>query len=267
MMQRRFENQAPQLSFTSDFHELLEGDLRPGAPLTIRYDPDRLAPLQGYIFGDDRWQIMAHLRFVDQGPVTDLQLRGPLTALPDRDPMGQGAMLTASTVIPREARFLEVWVSGEMPDGTHWDSDYGYNYWFRFPYLDLYIVSAEVVPHDRGDARFTLSVTSVPEVDAVRVRYSDITTRVRVKREENLREGLRTAEGRRRWEFDDGVALTALIRFKLYYWTGGRRYKDDNSGQYYTADRPDLREEVPPPPKALVGAAHDWQTKLKSSST
>ncbi|HWR49855.1 MAG TPA: DUF6209 family protein [Bryobacteraceae bacterium] len=261
-MQRRFENRPAQISFTSDFHELLQGDLRPSAGLTLRYDPDRLVPPGDYVFGDSSWPITAHLRYSDQGPLTEMPLRGPVTPVPDRDPMGQGSMLTASTAVPAEARFVELWVSGQMSDGLHWDSDYGRNYWFRFPYADIHIESAIVLPRERGQAQFILDVRGVPEIERVSVRFFNAAASVPVRREEQLREAQRTAEGRRRWTLEDQVAPTSLVKFKMYYWIEGRRYKDDNSGAYYTADRPDLREEVPALPDALVAAARAWSEKL-----
>src|SRR5687767_7893957 len=107
-MERRFAYSPAQISFTSDFHELLQGDLRPGKSLTLRYDPDRLSPAAEYTFGDPRWPIVAHLRYTDRGAVTDLFLEGLVTPVPDRDPMGQGSMLTASTVVPTDAAFVEL---------------------------------------------------------------------------------------------------------------------------------------------------------------
>lgn len=40
-MQRHSSGSSPQLTFTSDFHELVQGDLVPG-PCVIRYDPLRI---------------------------------------------------------------------------------------------------------------------------------------------------------------------------------------------------------------------------------
>lgn len=262
-MQRRFKDGVPQISFTSDFHELLEGDLRPGISLTLRYDPDRLSPPPEYAFGDPQWPVFAQLRFLDQGPVTTLRLKGPVTPLPDRDPTGQGSMLKATTAVPADAQFVEVWFYGEMPNGRRWDSEYGANFWFGFPYQDLRTVSAIVTPRAHQDARFQLNVSSIPAVQAVSVRFYDMSSRIRVKREEHLRLGGPLSHSQE-WTFETAVAPAAFIRFKLYYWIAGRRFKDDNSGQYYVADRPDVQEHIPPPPPALVSAARDWKQKLGS---
>ena len=44
MTKRAFEGLPPQITFTSDFHELMRGDLRPGTDMRLRYDPARIVP-------------------------------------------------------------------------------------------------------------------------------------------------------------------------------------------------------------------------------
>ncbi len=53
------------------------------------------------------------------------------------------------------------------------------------------------------------------------------------------------------------VPAGAVVRFKLFYWVGGVRFKDDDGGHYYLAPTPD-DEAIPPPPSALLAAASDW---------
>lgn len=262
-MRRRYLGQAPQISFTSDFHELLVGDLQPGTGLKLRYDPDRLSPPPSYKFAEPRFPVFAKARFLENGAVTVLTLTGLLTSTPDRDPTGQGSMLTGTLDVPRDAQFVELWFEGHMPDGTHWDSDYGQNFWFRFPYADLQ-VTATVLRRD-ALARFRVEVTSVNEVERVAVRFVDLTRgATEAPREEPLQLTALTEERRRLWTYETSVDSSALIRFKLYYWIVGRRFKDDNSGQYYLADHPDLVERAPQLPQALVEAARYWQQRLKT---
>jgi hypothetical protein len=47
------------------------------------------------------------------------------------------------------------------------------------------------------------------------------------------------------------------VQFKLYYWIGEVRYKDDDSGLYYLAHQGEP-ERVPPPPAALAQAVKAW---------
>ena len=262
-MLRRYIGQAPQVSFTSDFHELLEGDLRPGVTLKLRYDPDRLSPPPGYAFADPSWPVFAHAQFLENGVIAARALTANPTTVPDRDAMGQGSMLTGTVEVPTDAQFVELWFCGDMPDGIHWDSDYGKNFWFRFPYADLEVTAAVV--QRATSAQFRVEVTSISDVQRVTVRYYDMAGGANpVRREESLARGSLTPAGRRLWGYEKPVAASALIRFKLYYWILDRRFKDDNSGYYYVADRPDLGERVPPPPAALLEAARDWEQRLSS---
>jgi hypothetical protein len=85
-------------------------------------------------------------------------------------------------------------------------------------------------------------------------RLYDMRAGVASRREGSLQGVADLEDNRRTWRYEESVAAGALIRFKLYYWLLGRRFKDDNSGRYYVADRPELQEHVPPPPEALVAA-------------
>lgn len=261
-MKRRLEDRPAQISFTSDYHELVEGDLRAGKPLAVRYDPDRVNPPHDYMFGDPRWPFTATFRFLKEGPVTRVLLEGELTPLPDRDPMGQGSMLTASVDVPGGAQFIEMWFKGELSDGAHWDSEHGNNFWFRFPYQDIPVITGTVTPNPDGMADLRIAIETDEVVHGVVIRYYDMSTRVRVKREEALSQTGRTAGGHLQWQYSEQVAADAIIRFKLYYWVSNRRYKDDNSSEYYIAERPEMRQLVPPPPEALVVAARAWQEKF-----
>ena len=44
MIERLWLGKPAEISFTCDFHELVAGDLRPGAALLLRYDPHRIVP-------------------------------------------------------------------------------------------------------------------------------------------------------------------------------------------------------------------------------
>ncbi len=261
-MERRFLNRAPQITFTSDFHELLQGDLRPGATLTLRYDPIRLSLPAKYTFGDPAWRISAHVRSRPDEPVVDVSLTGRITPTPDLDPMGQGSTLDGQATIPEGAQFVELWFSAEREGQTWWDSDHGVNFWFRFPYSDLDIERAAVsLDRGHGNGTFLLTVTSVLEVSGVFIRYSDLTTVARVKVDRELAsQGVVT--GRKVWRFEEAIPGSGLVRFKLYYWIEGRRYKDDNSGGYYVADRAGIAEMVPAPPHDLIAAEAAWSRKL-----
>jgi hypothetical protein len=263
-MKRRLLNRPAQISFTSDFHELVEGDLRPGGVVTLSYDPNRMPLPPDYTFGDPRWAFTAMARFRDHGPVADVSLKGAFTRHPDRDPTGQGSMLRGTLNVPPDALFVELWSALSAPDGTHWDSDYGRNFWFRFPFQDIPVIAATVTPDNKGTAELRLDIEAEPNVDGAVVRYYDMSQRTQVIKREEALSLVGPIGAHRKWTYAETVAANAAIRFKLYYWVGGRRYKDDNSSKYYVADIPATRETIPAPPAALVAAAREWQRKLRS---
>ncbi len=44
MIERLGAGKPAEITFTCDFHELVGGDLRPGASVLLRYDPLRIVP-------------------------------------------------------------------------------------------------------------------------------------------------------------------------------------------------------------------------------
>ena len=96
-----------EITFTCDFHELLAGDLRPGGPLLLRYDPQRIVPRgEPYRFGDAERPVTAHLRFRANDAGIDVALRSPsgIVACPDVDVTGQGSMLVGPSRSPGRRR-------------------------------------------------------------------------------------------------------------------------------------------------------------------
>jgi hypothetical protein len=63
------------------------------------------------------------------------------------------------------------------------------------------------------------------------------------------------------WAIDPvAVPQGAILRFKLYYWVGDERFKDDNDGVYYLTVK--TEEHIPPPPLELARAAQEWADRL-----
>jgi hypothetical protein len=78
------------------------------------------------------------------------------------------------------------------------------------------------------------------------------------KSEHDLEARDRDEDGEKVWELSPlEVPGNAIVRYKLYYWIGGVRYKDDNAGEYYLAPQPPP-ETVAPPPPDLLDAAKRW---------
>jgi hypothetical protein len=266
MLKRREAAEPAQITFTSDFHELVTGDLRPGHPVVLSYDPFRIVPKgDPYVFGDPARPVIGSVQFRNgEAPLTlALHSPGGIIHHPDRDRSGQGSMLTARFIVPADADRISVWFSFVSASGeVVYDSDYGANFNFSFAGRDVAVLSATV---DRatapGPSSFSIRVATAGEIEAVSVGYhraGDLAGRggeVRLAKKTDEMD----PQGRSIWSIT-GVAVpnSAVLRFKVYYWIRGRRFKDDNSGHYYLAPQP-KPEHIPPPPPELAKAARAWK--------
>jgi hypothetical protein len=264
MIERAFSEGAPRITFTSDFHELLYGDFRPGMELTIRYDPKRIIPSgEDYLFGDPDSPIVAHAAFREGGAPVSKTLLSPVGVVenPNTDATGKGHMLTADFLIPEDAEEVILWFShAGSKEGMCTDSDDGRNFRFGFIAEQIKLISTDVVSDPQTPySGFVVKVAAVSAVERVSVRYRVIGDPKFGKNEVDLQNtGETDPSGWPIWEIA-GVAVPyrAVIHFKLFYWIAGTRYKDDNNNQYYISPQPKA-EKVPPPPKALAAAAKMW---------
>jgi Family of unknown function (DUF6209) len=240
MLRRQNSGSRPQLTFTSDFHELVQGDLVPG-PCLLRYDPLRLVDLGDASNADH--VIRAYVRFHPQGSEWQgrMELPAGLPLAEMADASGQGLMLTTTFDIPEGCDELEVWFSCTHPSGeSHWDSDYGKNHWLRFGLADIAIEAARVVPPPAGSQaqdRLTFKLSSSPSVDAVSVRWRLTATPSFPRQTTELVAG-GLAAGRRTWEAPGGVPVPhrATVAFDVVYRVRDREFTDDNQGRWYIAD-------------------------------
>jgi len=265
MIKRRDADKPAQIIFTSDFHEVVTGDLRPGHHVVLSYDPKRIVPReQPYVFGDPNRPIEAFVQFRDGEPATNAVLESPSGILvePDEDITGQGSMLKARFMVPDEADLVIVWFSYLSTSGAMlYDNDHGTNYYFGFPSRDIAVLSATVVSDPQTPySGFAVSIAAAKSVEAMSVRFRSVSDPKAEGNEVKLEKtGQSDDHGRPIWSVA-GVAVPyrSVVRFKVFYWIGGLRYKDDNGGRYYLAPQPPA-EEVPPPPKELVDAAAKWK--------
>src|SRR5262249_7150972 len=162
---------------------------------------------------------------------------------------------------PDDAEELGVWFSYDSPcTGRHIDDDGGRRFRFGFASLQVRILSADVVAAGDpsvaggGKGRFELEVGVMRDVDRITVRMSLVNSPDVPKSEHDLAATKREEDGWRVWGLSPvEVPGDAIVRYKLYYWIGGVRYKDDNAGEYYLAPLPPP-ETVPPPPRDLLEA-------------
>lgn len=257
-MERSLSAQPATLSFTSDFHELLRGCLLPGHDVQLRYDPLRIVPPgDSYVFGDPARAITAHASFGAPGELS-VVLESAVGMLPDRQPeiTGEGPMLTATIDVPAYASELELWFSFETGAGTVYDSDLGSNFHFGFPRAQISVLKADVSGEKKP--KFILEVSAVSDVHHVAVRIHPAKPGDFAPFDANLEDIDALSNGWRRWTLNDvNVPAGEIVRFKLYYWIGDRRYKEDNDGIYYLAPAPP-QKKVPVPPRALAAALKRW---------
>jgi len=262
VIERSFPGLPPRITFTSDFHELVRGDLRPGVSVLLRYDPARIVPRsQSYAFGDPEHRIVAHVMFPPHDRVVSVRLQSPIGIRdhPDIDATGDGDMLVGSLHIADGANSMVVWFSQDGPYGpTNYDSDYGRNFHFGFPLQSVVVIEASVAT-ERSSRRtvFALTVAAAPNICRVVVRLRT-GTGLPASELYLRRTGTTIANGWVLWELDAvEVPASAAVRYKLYYWMDHIRYKDDNNGLYYMAYQGEP-EQVPPPPSTLAAAAKAW---------
>lgn len=265
MIAKAYVGKPAQITFTADFHELLEGDLRPGEPVTLRYDPRRIVPAgDPYIFGSPKYPINAFAQFRDEGPVSREILTSPagIVAEPKYDISGRGSMLAATITVPDDAQRVIIWFSYLAASGEMlFDNDDGKNFCLRFPSIDVSVVEATVVNDaSKRTSEFAVSVAAIDAVEAVSVRFRIAGNTEFGHHEVSLRNtGQKDKQKRPIWSAS-GIAVPyqSSVQFKIYYWLHGTRYKDDNSSRYYLAPEPPA-ETVPPPPKELGEAALAWK--------
>ena len=241
MQLRQNKGSRPQITFTSDFHELVQGDLVPG-PCVLRYDPLRLVTI-----GDaatENHHIRAYVRFhpvgVEWQGTLDLPAGLPLADLADAT--GQGFMLTTTFDIPEGCDELEVWFSCTHDDGqTHWDSDMGKNHWLRFGLSDLALKSAKVKAAKKKTAAqdaLEFEFTTKAKVESVNVRWR-LTNRPQAPRVVTPLVCASAAATGKTWSAPEGgipVPKGAVIAFDVVYRVDGRDFTDDNQGRWYIAD-------------------------------
>ncbi|BCU76800.1 DUF6209 family protein [Luteolibacter sp. LG18] len=240
MKPRQSKGRRPQITFTQDEHELVQGDLIPG-PCVLRYDPLRLLTDEDTEHGAH--EIHAHIRFHPSGQTWEGTLTvpedAPLAEL--ADPAGQGYMLETKFELPAGTDELEAWFSCTHDDGyTHWDSENNQNHWLRFSLHDVTEVKAVVKAPDQqnpAQSKVDFDVTTIPQVTSVTARHRlpAFQERPRVETPLVSADG---PDGKRWVAPPEGIPVPvgAAVAFDLVYTIGDRKFTDDNQGRWYLAD-------------------------------
>lgn len=239
MLKHRSKGRSPQLTFTADFHELVQGDLQPG-PCVLRYDPWRIVPESEILdLPASQRAVRAHINFhpLAESWTGELRLR-PGTALElAPDPTGHGTMLGVEFPLPTGCQELELWFSYTDATGqVFWDSAHGANFWLRFPTHDLTVARAEVLPSaDASAGQLVVEVQSVPEVDAIELRWR-LTQFPTVARQRAALLAVAAADGAKTWSTPAGglsVPPGAVVAFDLVYYVNSHKFTDDNQGTWF----------------------------------
>jgi hypothetical protein len=220
----------PQISFTEDWQAKVQGVLRPGGRFTVRYDSNRLPEERSTYNGAPTWNIFAFASF-SGAPAVQEALKTP----------GGPVLLTREFEIPADARDITLWFMNTGRSGREfWDSHYGQNYCFRFPQLDLELVSASVVS-SAPTSGFQLQVLAAQEVSAITVSYSAQAPGggEPVTGSTSLNISLDDPTGRALWSLAGvEVPFQSTVRFFFYYSVGDRTFVSDNEGKGFVASPP-----------------------------
>jgi hypothetical protein len=102
------------LRFFSDWSHQQLGDIRPGEPLRIEFDPERLPQFRAQRYGQRAWSINAHLRFHPGGQAQAADI----------------SLGSLEVSVPANTRQIELWFHNtDHTGGSAWDSRYCQNYW------------------------------------------------------------------------------------------------------------------------------------------
>jgi len=175
--------------------------------------------------------------------------RVPLQSMADS--AAQGYVLETAFDIPKDCDQLEVWFAYHRPNGeTRWDSDFGKNFWMRFPLNDVKTIQAIVHPPRQpvpGHDMFEVEVTSLACIESMVVRWR-IGNQSREERRQSPLVSSAQGSSLKRWSLTGGgvtVPRNATVVFDLVYYVGGRKFTDDNQGRWYIADEQTKLETVP----------------------
>lgn len=240
-----------QIIFTRDFREIIRGDFRPGATVTILYDPYRIAPPgDNYRFGDPGRPILAHLQFNEGGPVIDVTLVSRI-GIPDHIPKWterRVPMLSGGVTIPDDADWVTIWFS--FTGGGHevYDSNWGKNYRLRFYRDEIKILESTVrnLP-DKPLNEFACRISADPGVEWVKARYRVLNVRPEspVTVVDLHRTGKSDEDGNSIWETQDVlVPNEAVVAYDVIYFADGHPFKDDNQGAYFLACLPEVLKKA-----------------------
>ncbi len=246
MTRRLFSNDPARIIFTKDFRVVVRGDLQAGRPAKILYDAARLPSERSEENGAKAWTIKAFYKFIEQGPVHEIDLQEGLGTMQTKmsNDTGEGTIMSCHITIPPGVDHVTLWFLNTGKSGAeYWDSNFGRNYIFRFMVDDFQVDSVEVVADPAKPlAWFRIETTAAPDVTGIEVEYRVVNQPAGVPvRELNPPRSLTLTpvgspdgSGKRKWSGSAPVPQNAVIKFSFQYTAWGNVHYDTNSGQDYT---------------------------------
>lgn len=154
MAKKTTEITTSQVTFTGNFQQVISGELKPGAEVTILFDPNRL-PFERSLDkkGKPAWIISAFYQFSPDGTVNEIKLvpekvsAGKKGAKVETEPFLKGEF-----TVPEGSEVAIIWFRNSGTTGKeYYDSDFGKNY--RFPITPVVSEKLEVEPAPKKRAK------------------------------------------------------------------------------------------------------------------
>lgn len=246
MTRRLFSNDPARIVFSKDFRVVVRGDLRPGRTAKILYDAARLPFERSEEDGAKALAIKAFYKFVEQGPVHEIDLQTGSGAMQTKmsNDTAEGTIMVCHIDIPPDVDHITLWFLNTGKSGArYWDSNFGKNYIFRFMVDDFDVDLVEVVPDPvKPTAWFRVDATAAPDVTDIVVEYRVVNQPAESPAQQsNPHEALALApagppdaSGKRKWSGAAPVPANAVVKFSFIYSAWGNLHTDTNSSHGYT---------------------------------
>ena len=239
MTRRLFSNEPPRIIFTRDFRVVVRGDLHAGMTAKTLYDASRLPAGAS---DDDNLNVTAFYKFVEQGPVHQVDLQTGLGAIQTKmsNDTAEGNIMVCSIDIPAGVDHLTLWFLGTYASGArYWDSNFGKNFFFRFMVEDFDVDRCEVLPDaTKPIAWFQVDLTTAPDVTDIGIDYQVVNQPAGWQSPHEFlalsASGESDTSGNRKWSGSAPVPRNAVIKLAFRYHAWGNEHFDTNSGHGYT---------------------------------
>lgn len=240
MSRRLFPNDKPWIAFKKNYQQLVHGDLVPGRKVKILYDSQRLPAERSTENGADAWTIKAFYKFIEAGPVHEVDLWTESGAIQSKmsNDTAEGTIMVCSIQIPEGVDHVSIWFLNTGKSGAkYWDSNFGQNYIFRFVVADFEVESAKVIPvAENSHAQFELEVKAAPDVSGIGASYWVANAAVPAVAPSWFAlspVGAPDESGWQKWAGSLAVPKNAVVRFTFRYSAWGNEHVDTNSDHGY----------------------------------